>query len=149
MEKEITFIFGVLAGADTFSHMGISGTDQGVNLTQLVIDNEMIEYCKRMLRKITITEETLAFEVIRRVGIGGNFLADDHTLAHFREELWFPEMWDRQIYDSWKNSGMKSMSDRAYEKEQKIITDHHPEPIDEKLAAEIDSIVTSARKDLL
>ena len=149
IEKGITFLLGVLAGADTFSHMGICGADQGASLTQLVVDNEMIEYCKRLLRKVTITEETLAFEVIRRVGIGGNFLADDHTLAHFREELWFPKMWDRQKYDSWKNSGMKSMADRAYEKEQRILTDHHPEPIEEKLAAEIDSIVSSARKDLL
>lgn len=148
MEKGITYLLGVLAGADTFSHMGICGADQGASLTQLVMDNEMIEYCNRLLRKITITEETLAFEVIRRVGIGGNFLADDHTLAHFREELWFPEMWNRQKYDSWKNSGMKSMSDLAFEKEQEIIAGHHPEPIDEKLGAEIDSIVTSARKDL-
>ena len=44
---------------------------------------------------------------------------------------------------------MKSMSDRALEKEQKIIADHHPEPLEKKLADEIDNILTSAHKELL
>jgi trimethylamine--corrinoid protein Co-methyltransferase len=149
LEKGMTFLLGALAGANSFCHMGICGADQGASLTQLVVDDEMIGYCKRMLKKFTITEETLAVEAIRRVGVGGNFLADDHTIAHFRKELWFPDMWDRQKFDSWYNSGAKSMSDRAFEKQQRILTDHHPGPIEEKLGKEIDKILSSARKDLL
>jgi trimethylamine:corrinoid methyltransferase-like protein len=45
----------------------------------------------------------------------------------------FPDMGDRQKYDSWKNSGMKSMSYRTFEEEQGIIADKHPDSIEEKL----------------
>ncbi len=81
--------------------------------------------------------------------MSGNILDDDHTVTHFREELWFPEMWDRQKSGNWHKSGAKSMADRTFDKQQKILAGHHPEPIEEMLGREIDKILSSARKDLL
>ena len=41
---------------------------------------------KRIDRLYKINEETLAFDVIKRVGIGGNFLAEKHTLKCMKSE---------------------------------------------------------------
>lgn len=149
LEKGMTMLIGALAGIETFAHMGICGADQGASLEQLIIDNEMAAYVKRILRGITVNEETLALEVIKRVGIGGNFLTDDHTLDHFREELWAPHGFDRQNWDTWKASGAKSMVEWAQERKKEILSSHEPKPIDPSLALEIDKIVAAAKKKLV
>jgi len=148
LERGMTLLMGALAGADTFGHMGILGADQAASLEQLIVDNEMAGYVKRILRSFAVNEQTIALEVIKRVGIGGHFLADEHTLAHFRRELWSPELFDRRDWESWWEDGAKSMVEKAREKKQRILLHHSPEPIDPALAREIDEIVAAARREL-
>ena len=38
-----------------------------------------------MLEGVRMDREHLAVEAIKRVGPGGHFLQDDHTLNHFRD----------------------------------------------------------------
>lgn len=149
LERGMTLLMGALAGADTFGHMGIVGADQAASLEQLIVDNEMAAYVKRILRGFVVNEETLALEVIKRIGIGGNFLADEHTVAHFRQELWFPESFDRRSWEAWWANGAKSMVDWARERKEWILTHHRPEPLDPHLAREIDKIVAKATKELV
>ena len=149
LERGMTLLMGALAGADTFGHTGIAGADQAASLEQLIVDNEMAAYVKRILRGFAVNEETIALEVIKRVGIGGNFLADKHTVAHFREELWSPDLFDRRDWQSWWDGGAKTMVQRAREKKQQILSQYSPEPIDPHLAREIDGIVAAARRELI
>jgi len=149
LERGMTLLMGALAGADTFGHTGIAGADQAASLEQLIVDNEMAAYVKRILRGFVVSEETLALEVIKRVGIGGNFLADRHTVAHFRKELWSPGLFDRRDWQSWWDDGAKAMVQWAREKKQQLLSEHSPEPIDPALAGEIDGIVAVARRELI
>lgn len=149
LERGMTMLMGVLAGADTFGHMGIAGADQAASLEQLIVDNAMAAYVKRILRGFAVREETLALEVIKRVGIGGNFLADKHTVTHFRQELWCPEAFDRRDWQSWWDDGAKTMAQWAREKKHQILSEHSAEPIDPDLARELDGIVAAARQELI
>jgi len=47
---------------------------------------------RRYLRGFATDEASLAVEEVRRVGICGSFLDSDHTFAHFREEVFLPEL---------------------------------------------------------
>jgi len=144
LEKGMTLLSGALAGIETFAHMGICGADQGASLEQLIIDDATAAYVKRVLKGIAVTPKTLALDAIRRVGIGGNFLTDDHTLDHFRDEVAVLEGFDRQNWDSWAASGSKDMLDWAREKKRNILKTHEFDLIDEKLGDEIDRIVARA-----
>ncbi len=147
-EKASSLLLGVLAGADTFGHCGICGTDHGASLEWLYVDNELAAYVGRVVRGFNIDSETLAAEVVGRVGPGGNFLAEEHTVRHFREELWMPgPAWTRQSWDGWENAGSKSMAERVREQVQTLLATHEVEPLDEKLAGEIDRIVACARDE--
>jgi trimethylamine--corrinoid protein Co-methyltransferase len=148
LERGMTLLMGALAGADTFGHMGICGADQGASLEQLIVDNETAAYVKRILRGIEVNQDTLAVEVIKRVGIGQNFLADEHTVSHFRQEVWFPQGFDRRGWEDWWADGAKSMADWARERKEWILTHHQPESIDPALVDEIDHIVAVAMKEL-
>ncbi len=148
LERGMTLLMGALAGADTFGHMGILGADQAGSLQQLVVDNEMAAYVKRVLRGFVVDEETLALDVIREVGIGGNFLGHEHTYEHFREELWFPTAFDRRRWDEWWADGARTMADWAHERQQQILLEHRPPAPEPELVREIDDIVAAARREL-
>lgn len=149
LERGMTLLMGALAGADTFGHMGILGADQAGSLEQLIADNEMAAYVKRVLRGFSVDEDTLALDVIRQVGIGGNFLGESHTYDHFRQELWFPTAFDRRRWDEWWADGARTMADWAHEHKVQILEEHHPTAPDPDLIREIDSIVVAAQRDLL
>jgi len=148
LEKGITSVMGLLAGADLYGHMGILGKDAGGCLAQLIIDDEMHEYLKRLERSFEINEETLAFDVIKRVGINGNYITDEHTLKHYKRELWNPELMQRSKWEMWEKDGKKSMLERAVDKQNYLLKNHTPEPLDEDLLVELVKIVKVAEKEL-
>ncbi|MGD2176608.1 MAG: trimethylamine methyltransferase family protein [Anaerolineae bacterium] len=149
LERGMTLLMGALAGADTFGHMGILGADQAGSLQQLIVDDRMAAYVKRVLRGLSVDEETLALDVIKKVGIGGNFLGEAHTHRHFRRELWFPIAFDRRRWEDWWTDGALSMADWALERKTEILADHHRPPLEAELVREIEEIVAAARRDLL
>ena len=149
LEKGIALLLGILSGADTFGHLGICGADQAASLHQLVVDNEIISYIKRLLKGFCVDEDTLALEVIKRIGIGGNFLTDEHTLTHLREEIWVPQLLNRDNWDQWWSLGYNSLSEIAWEKKNYLLSIHQQPPLDYNLEREIDSIVKAAKRELL
>jgi trimethylamine--corrinoid protein Co-methyltransferase len=149
VEKGATLLLGVLAGGELFGHAGICGTDHGASLEWLVADDEAMAYVKRIARGFEVSPETLAPEVVHEVGPGGNFLAEPHTVSHYRSELWVPgAAWTRLPYPSWEQEGRRSMAERAGDRAREILSKHRAEPIDAALERELDRIVDCARNEL-
>ncbi len=148
LEKGMTLLMGALAGADSFAQLGVAGT-LGASLLQLVVDDDMVGYVRRLMSGMAINDETLAFDVIRRVGIGGDFLSDEHTVRHLRQEFWIPALFDRQPYTQWLAAGGTTMLERAREKLNIILEAHQPDWMEDGLQREIDSIVAAADRELL
>ena len=149
VEKGTSLLAGALAGADTFGHCGICGTDHAGSLVWLYLDNEVMEYVKRIVRGFEVNADTLATEVVRQVGPGGNFLAEEHTVEHFRKELWLPgTAWTRESWDAWAAGGNLSMAERIKNEVKRILDSHKPEPLEAETAKQVDSIVEAARREL-
>ena len=64
---------------------------------QACLDIEAFDWFHRFLRGIEVNEETLCTKLIQNRGVGGSFLDSDHTLDHYREELYFPQYSDRSL----------------------------------------------------
>jgi trimethylamine--corrinoid protein Co-methyltransferase len=92
---------------------------------------------------IRVDRENLAVEIIKRVGPGGHFLADEHTFNHFREN-WQPDLTDRRTHEDWQSRGSKSMGQLAKEKIKKIEANHQPEPLSPEVEAEIEGVLARA-----
>jgi trimethylamine--corrinoid protein Co-methyltransferase len=110
----------------------------------LVLCDEFVGQIRRMMEGIHVDKEHLAVDVIKRVGPGGNFLADEHTFNHFREN-WKPELTDRKTYETWQTKGATSMGQRAKEKIRHILENHQPKPLPAEVDAEIDRILQQAQ----
>jgi trimethylamine--corrinoid protein Co-methyltransferase len=147
-EAGMTLLTGVLAGADIFGHLGIAGVDQASSLTMLLMQHEIIGYIERILQGIEITDETLGLDVVREVGHDGTFLDTMHTFRHFRRELWFPKLLDRQYWTNWLDEGATSMVERCAELRDRLLREHQPEPLAPELEREMTSILDAARRHL-
>lgn len=149
LEAGITLALGVLAGADIFGHLGISGVDQASSLTMLVMQHEIIGYVERLVKGINVTDEAFGLSVIAEVAHdSGIFLAERHTVDHFRQELWFPRLLDRQFWQPWRDAGAKDMMQRCIELKDQIMRQHLPQPLENDTRKEIERIVDAARKHL-
>jgi len=109
----------------------------------LVMCDEFIGQIRRMMSGISLDREHLAVEVIRRVGIAGHFLGDDHTFRHFREN-WQPGITDRRTYDKWKADGGTTLNQRARARVVDILETHRPKPLDEGSLDKIARILEKA-----
>ena len=110
----------------------------------LVMCNEFIGQVRRMMEGITVDKENLAVECVKRVGPGGHFLGDVHTLNHFREN-WQPDLTDRRTYQDWQSRGAKSMGQLAKEKIKELKKSHQPQPLSPEVEAQIDKILKRAK----
>ena len=149
LEAGATLLPGAAAGADVFGHMGISGVDQASSLDMLVLQDEVIGYVESALRQIDFSDEALGLEEIEAAGPGGTFIDRDHTVAHFRRELWFPRLLDRSFYGAWRDGGATSTEERCRRRKEEILATHEPEPVGDDLARALDEIVGAARRHLV
>ena len=115
----------------------------------MVIDNEIVGLIKRFARGFEVDEETIAFDVIKELGHKALFMSHEHTLRHFRNELWNPQIFIGGIgYDQWLEEGGKTEVDRAREKALRIREEHHPEVLDEDIERELIEIIEKAGREL-
>jgi len=113
-EKGANAIFSCLAGTVGIGCQGIAGADQGFSFEQLVLDNEWIDSYNYIVSGFEVTEETMAHELIESLGIGGVFMAEEHTVAHLRDSWWPSRLFSRQSFDVWKAQGGRDLIDRAH-----------------------------------
>ena len=91
---------------------------------------------RQFLRGLEVSEETLAVDIIDKVGPGGHYLNEEHTLRHFRE-VWYSELFDRAMLDQWKQKGGKRFEERLREATQKAMA-HVPRPLPAEVLRELD-----------
>lgn len=146
-ESATTAMLAALAGGN-FIHEAIGLLDGAMTASyaQYVIDNDIVGSCLRTLRGIEINPDTLAFDVITRVGPGGNFLVDKHTLKYMRTESYFPRASDRQQYQRWIDAGSKDSWKRAEEVALQILSEppqtYIPAEIDHRIRKEFPRLVS-------
>lgn len=148
MEKALSILFPVLAGATGVGTLGHLENALTFSYQQLVIDDAIAGYIRRMLTGFQVNEETLAFDVIREVGIGGNYLTHPHTAASYRKEFYLSDLVERMPWASWEAQPVRGMEARAAEKARRLIAEERPRPLDAAQEREVDAIVAAACREL-
>lgn len=141
-EKSIGLLGGLVSGADLIINSGMFATGLTVSFEQLVLDNEMAGMLFRFLRGINVSQETIATDLIKKVGPKGHFLCEDHTLKYLRiGEHWEPHVSNRSIYANWKKEGGQDVVERARKIARAIIHSHQPEKLNKEIQTELEKII--------
>jgi trimethylamine--corrinoid protein Co-methyltransferase len=132
MEKAQSAIQVALAGANFIHHAaGMLEDMSTIAYEQFVIDNEMLGMAMRAVRGIDVDDDRLALDAIDRVGPGGHYLADEHTMRYMRTEHYYPSaVFDRRGREDWDAGGSTDAWQRARELARSYLVKHQPEPLD-------------------
>ena len=139
-----------LAGTN-FIHLSIGMMEQMLlaSYEQCVIDNEILGAAFKIVEGIEVNKDTLAVDIVKEVGPGGNFLAHEHTLRYLRKVRWFPRITNRDKWGVWESKGAKDMRQRAREEARRILKEHHPQYLTAGQIEEIEKIAKNAQEKLI
>jgi trimethylamine--corrinoid protein Co-methyltransferase len=113
------------------------------SLGQLVIDDEISAMVKRIVGGISVERELMGVDLIKKVGIGNNFLAERHTLDHLKAEQIQATIIDRRMREEWVKEGSPSLIQTANKRAAQLLASHEPKPLSEDLVNELKRIVKS------
>jgi trimethylamine--corrinoid protein Co-methyltransferase len=133
-ESAITNLMVALAGGN-FIHdaAGFLEFCLTASYDKLVIDNEIIGMVMRAVEGITVNDDTIAYELIKKAGPGGHYVSSRHTRHHMRTEQYLCELSDKDDRPQWEAAGGKDTKARAAETSRAILDSEPVSFIPEKL----------------
>ena len=135
-------IFSLLAGWEGVYAAGVLGDADIGSVVQLIIDDEFAGMLNHLLKGIEVNSETLAIKTIQNMGIGGNFLASEHTRRNFAE-LWRPDLGVGGSNDN------ETMAESAKKKAKAMLKENHSRSqLKKDQVQEIKRIVKQADREI-
>lgn len=143
-EAALSLGMAALTGTNLIHDIGYVESGLTGCFEMIVICDELAGMASRIIQGIEVNDETLAVDVIDKVGPGGTFLAEEHTLEFFQREHWVPRLMNRQRRGPWSRSGGKDLMYLARETAMRILKEHQPTPLPEDLRKGIRKVVEEA-----
>jgi len=136
-EVAFSCLASALAGANLIHDAG-SWLDHGSLASPgfMVLVNEILYMVNQFMGGLPVNDETLALDVMDRVGPGGHYLADDHTVRHFKDVWYSKGLFDRTIYQLWQSHGAKRFEERLAVRTAKVMQ-HKPAPLPDDVLKEL------------
>jgi len=124
LEKMASMMTALLSGVDLAVNIGMVSRCSAASYEQVVMDHELCAFIQRFSKGVTVNDDTLGLDVIRDVGIDGNFLMHEHTVRHCRSgEIWYPRFLDRTAV----GVEVSGIYDRAHKEADRILAEQTPE----------------------
>jgi trimethylamine--corrinoid protein Co-methyltransferase len=144
-ESALTSLLCALTGAN-FIHdaAGMMEFAMTACYEKFVIDNEILGMVMRAVAGINVNRDTLAFDLIKEVGPGGNFVAAPHTRRFMRREHYHASLSDQNSREEWEAKGGKAIWQKAGEKAKRLIAEPRyrlPAAARERILSEIEGII--------
>ncbi len=136
-EVAFSCLASALSGANLIHDAG-SWLDHGSLASPgfMVLVNEILSMVNQFMGGMPVNDETLALDIIDRVGPGGHYLAEDHTVRHYKDVWYSKGLFDRTIYQLWQQQGSKRFEERLAARTGKIMQ-HKPAPLPDALLQEM------------
>lgn len=140
-ERLQTLLVAAQAGINYITCAGTYEETLVEALELLVIDDELADIVKRLLRGVNVNEETIGLDVIEKVALnpkkGVNYLGESHTRKFMRDELFIPSLIDRNRRSTWRKKGSKDIIARAGMKVEQILQSFNPPQVDNEIETKL------------
>lgn len=138
VEATFSCLCSSMSGANMVHDNGWLDHSTLISPEYMVLVNEIIEKVNRYMSGMRVDEDRLALDVIDRVGPGGHFLMEEHTLRHFKE-VWYSKLFDRSTTAKWRAAGSKQFHERLKEFTLKVMT-HQPQQLPPETLRELEEM---------
>jgi trimethylamine--corrinoid protein Co-methyltransferase len=141
-ESMMGLLTAVNSGVDFVLHAaGILSGYLAFSYEKFVIDDEMCGMVRQFRRGVTVSPETLAYDVMVNVGHNGNFLVESHTVERCRSEFWQPEICYRNGLDAWLADGRPDIVNRARKRWRQLLEAHVDPPLNATIVRQLRAFV--------
>ena len=140
LEKMFGFASHLHEGVGAVWGVGQLESELTLSPAMAVIDDEMVRYVRRYERGVRADDDSLAVDVSRQVGVAGSFLDHEHTFAHFRSELFSPNVLFRQTRERWTEAGAKDLTERAEDRADELMAEAPDSGLTDDQAGELDRL---------
>jgi trimethylamine--corrinoid protein Co-methyltransferase len=119
-EYVLTGLLHVLSHVSIVWGVGNLETTKCMSLEMAVIGNDLAGALRRAQQGIRVDDETLATGVIQELGQKAQYLEHPHTVAHFKQEYYFPRVLNRRPRGRWAALGSPTTVDEARTRIEKL-----------------------------
>ena len=123
VEMAISLLVSALNGCNLIHDVGYLESGLCSAEESIVLGDEVVGMVKRYLAGFEIDEDTLALDVIDRVGPLGNFRSEAHTSKNFRRDAWYPTVFDRRSFEVWFEDGGERIDAPLQRRAKEILAD--------------------------
>ncbi len=128
---------------------GMVDTGKTISAVQLFLDRETTGMLEALARPVEVSPETIGMEAILEVGQGleGSYLTTDHTLRHFRANVWLPAIMDRAGYGG--PDFEEAVLARARKRVEELLGQYRKPDRDPAVLEKMRAVMERARRELL
>ena len=133
-ESALSLYTAVRSGINFLLHTcGIMGSYIAMSYEKFLVDEEVGGMIKNMIRPIALTDESIDIDIIKEVGIGGQYLTHPKTFKLCRTEFHSQDLMARTNYDAWVKGGKKRLDQVAEDKVSQRLASYEKPEIDSEI----------------
>jgi len=150
MESALSLYTAAHNGISFILHSaGILTSYLSMSFEKFLIDEALCGKIKKILNPIEINEESLSIDIIKEVGIGGEFLSHPKTFELCRSEYHSSNIMFADSFEGWSAKGRKRLEEFVHETLKERLSMYEKPPIDEGVENELKGFIERRKKDYL
>lgn len=147
-ERTLSSAMSSMSGANTIYGLGTLELGLSFSMEQLVIDNEIVNMEKRVLKGIDVNDLTLSVDMIKSMDPNDTFI-EHHSTVENMDQISETKLFDRSMIGDWQRMGSRHVEDLAHETVISVLKNHQVEPIPEDIMAKIKDIMYEADREFI
>lgn len=126
---------------------GILGSYIALSYEKFLIDEEVCGMVRRILKPSPVSNESIDVDVIKDVGVGGQYLTHPQTFKLCRTEFFIPDLMARKSYDAWNKGGKQRIDEVASDKVSQRLASYQKPEIDSEIENQLHDYVAKRKKN--
>jgi trimethylamine--corrinoid protein Co-methyltransferase len=102
----------------------------------MVLVHDIVDSVRYFMEGVEVSENTLALDLIHKVGPGGHYLLEPHTMQNFRK-VKYSDIFERMVFARWEAEGSKRFEERLQERTLEKMK-HRPAPLPAEYIKQLD-----------
>lgn len=136
----LSILMSILSHNDYVHDVGLIDIGAESSLPMTVLVDEIIGMARHIEPGIEVTDETLAVDLIDKVGPRNNFMCEEHTLKHYKK-CWYPNLFDHSVSKQ-DRSQSPTIEERIQQRIENLLASNVPA----ELPAEAKELINSFAK---
>ncbi len=139
----------VLCGANFVLHAaGWMESALTFSFEKFLIDADYCGALHKFVKGVSVDASQFATAAFEEVGPGGHFFGSSHTLQHYHDAFYEPELFSTTPYEQWEEEGSLNIAQRANEKFKQMLASYQVPVLDPGIDEELQEFIRRRKSEM-